>query len=129
MSLLKYTLIVLAIVGGSQAVLWPVLRVLEPGTYQATLLGCGIAAANALLAHLLVLWAGTRRSTGGFLGAILGGMLGRMFAMLAAVVVAVVAFDLPRVPLAVSLLAYFTALLVLELSVLHRHTPQPAEAR
>ena len=69
-----------------------------------------------------------RRSTGGFLGAILGGMLGRMFLMLGAVVVAVVAFDQPRIPLAISLLAYFTVLLVLELSVLHRHTPQPAGA-
>lgn len=129
MSLLKYTLIVLGLVAGSQAALWPVLRALDAAARQAVLLGCGIAAANALLAHLLVLWAGTRRSTGGFLGAILGGMLGRMFAMLGAVVVAVLVFDLPRVPLAVSLLAYFTVLLVLELSVLHRHTPQPAEAR
>jgi hypothetical protein len=56
-------------------------------------------------------------------------MLGRMFLMLGAVVVAVLAFGMPRVPLAVSLLAYFTVLLVLELGVLHQHTSQPAEAR
>jgi len=72
-------------------------------------------------------WA-DRRSTNVFLGAVLGGMVGRMGLMLAAVVVAVLLLGLPKVPLAVSLLAYFVVFLVLELALIQRRT-SGAEAR
>jgi hypothetical protein len=48
--------------------------------------------------------------------------------MLAAVIVAVLVLGLPRIPLAVSLLAHFVAFLALELTVLHRRTSSPVEA-
>ena len=77
------------------------------------------AAAEA--AHALVQWS-SRRSTNAFLGAVLGGMVGRMALMLAAVVAGVLLLDLPKVPLAVSLLSYFVLFLAMELTILHRRT-------
>jgi hypothetical protein len=47
-------------------------------------------------------------------------MVGRMAVMLAAVVLAVLRLGLPSVPLAVSLLSYFVAFLVMEIAILHR---------
>ncbi len=52
-----------------------------------------------------------------------------MALMLAAVAVGVLVFDLPKVPLAISLLAFFVLFLVLELTILHRRTSAPARAR
>jgi hypothetical protein len=129
MSLGRYALVVLALLGGSLGLAWPTLRVsLDAQGRRAALLGSGIAAANTLLAYATTVWA-ERRSTRVFLGAVLGGMLGRMGLMLLAVVLAVTGLGLPKVPLAVSLLGYFVVFLVIELSLLHRKTSRRAEAR
>lgn len=127
MSLARYATVVAGIVGGSLLLSWPFLGPLGRQGRLAAAYGGSVAAANALLAHGIVLWS-EGRSTNVFLGAVLGGMVGRMALMLAAVVIAVLGFGLPKVPLAVALLTYFVLLLVLELRVLHRRTSQP-EAR
>ena len=118
MSFGRYAGLVLGVVTVSLGALWPVLAVRHRG---AALAGALLAAANTLAAYGLVLWA-AGRSTNAFLGAVLGGMVGRMGLMLAAVVAAVLLFGLPKVPLAVSLLAYFVLFLVFELTVLQRRT-------
>ena len=87
-----------------------------------------MAALNTLAAYGLVLWS-SGRSTNAFMGAVLGGMVGRMGAMLLAVVALILALGLPKVPLAVSLLAYFVVFLVMELSVLHKRVPAGVAAR
>lgn len=126
MSLARYALIVVAIVGGSSLVLVPALSgVLDRAGRQAVLAGGALAGANTLLAFFLVSWS-EKRSTNVFLGAVLGGMVGRMAVMLAAVVAAVVGFGLPKVPLAVSLLSYFVLFLVLELAMIQKRTSRPA---
>jgi hypothetical protein len=94
----------------------------------ATIFGGGLAAANALVAYLLALWS-EGRPTGDFLRAVLGGMVGRLAVMLGAVLVGVLVLDLPRVPLAVSLLGYFVVLLAFELTVVHKRTSLPRTAR
>lgn len=128
MSLGRYSLIVLAIVAGGLALAWPLgLRGLEPRARWAALYGGVLAALNTLLAYALVLWT-AGRSTNTFLGAVLGGMVGRMGLMLAAVVAGVLVLDLPKVPLAVSLLSFFVVFLVMELSILHRQVPGPKAA-
>ena len=122
-------MIVLSVVAASLALLWPVLRDSADGRgYAAAAFGGALAAANAIAAYVLALW-GAGRSQTAFLGAVLGGMVGRMGLMLLAVVGGILILGLPKVPLAVSLLSYFVAFLVLELSVLHRRTSRPAEAR
>jgi hypothetical protein len=45
--------------------------------------------------------------------------------MLAAVLALVLLLDVPEVPLAVSLLAYFALFLVIELRLVHRAPPEP----
>ncbi len=123
MSLARYAAVVLGIVGGSLALLWPlVLDRLPAATGRAVLVGAALAAANTLLAYGLVRWS-EKRAVNVFMGAVLGGMVGRMALMLAAVVMAVLAFGLPKVPLAVSLLGYFVLFLVFELGVLHQQRP------
>jgi cadmium resistance protein CadD (predicted permease) len=92
---------------------------------SAVVLGGIVATANAVLAYLLVLLS-ARRSARAFMGIVLGGMLGRMTLMLAAVFFAVVSLELPSVPLAVSLLGYFSLFLALELAVLHRRANRAA---
>lgn len=129
MSLARYALIVLGIVGGSLLLLLPALSdVLDGPGRQALLAGGALAAANTLAAFFLVAWS-EKRSTNVFLGAVLGGMVGRMALMLAAVVAAIVGLGLPKVPLALSLLGYFVLFLVLELSVIQRRTSRPAAGR
>lgn len=127
MTLGRYTLIVLGLVGGTLTLAWPFFKWggLDARGRWAALCGAGLAALNAFLAYFLVLWS-AKRSTNVFLGAVLGGMVGRMALLLAAVVVAVLVLDLPKVPLAVSLLSYFVALLALELAVVHRRTSRVA---
>jgi hypothetical protein len=119
-SLGRYTLVVLALLGAGLGVTWvPLLKGLEPRARGAAFLGGALAALNAVTAYSLVLWSASR-PTGAFMKAILGGMVGRMAFLLAAVILAVLGLGLPSVPLAVSLLAYFVLFLVLELAVLHK---------
>jgi len=125
-SLGRYALLVLALVGGTLLAAWPLLeRGLEPRGRWAAVLGGGLAALNALAAYFLVVWSQSRPPRV-FLGAVLGGMLGRMAFLLTAVGVAIVFVELPRLPLTVSLLAYFVPLLALELAILHRQTTREA---
>ncbi|HWW91961.1 MAG TPA: hypothetical protein VN375_01245 [Vicinamibacteria bacterium] len=120
MSLGRYTLVVLALLGAGLGATWvPLLKGLEPRARGAAFLGGALAALNAITAYSLVLWSASR-PTGAFMKAILGGMVGRMAFLLAAVILAVLGLGLPSVPLAVSLLAYFVLFLVLELAVLHK---------
>lgn len=129
MSLARYALLVAGVVAGSLALFAALLGGrTSVATLEAAALGGALAAANTLLAYSLVLWS-ERRSPQVFLGAVLGGMLGRLGLLLAAVVGAVLGLGLPKVPLAVSLLAYFTFFLVLELAILHRRTSAQREAR
>jgi hypothetical protein len=120
----KYALIILGAAGLSQAALLPLL---SEGVRPAVGLGAALAVANVLLAFALAAW-GLKRSPNVFLGAVLGGMMVRLALVLLAVALAVAVFDIPKVPLAMTLLSYFVPLLVFELAVLHRSTPPPASA-
>jgi hypothetical protein len=126
-SLGKYALLVLAAVAALLAASWPALP-RHPAIRWAVVAGGALAALNTVIAYSLVLWS-ARRSTTFFLGAVLGGMVGRMAFMLGAVTAAVLGLGLPKLPLAVSLLAFFVLFLVLELTILHRRTRAPARAR
>lgn len=129
MSLGRYTATVLAIVGAGLALAWLLgLRNLEPKARWAAAFGAALAAVNTVAAYGLVLWS-TGRSTTTFLSAVLGGMVGRMGLMLLAVIVGVLALDLPKVPLALSLLSFFVLFLVMELTVLHKHVPAREASR
>lgn len=122
MTFARYMSIVLAVVAVSFGILWPLLSAsFGERVRGAALLGGLLAAANTLLAYALVLWS-ERRSTKVFLGTVLGGMLGRMAVLLATVVALITWLGLPKVPLAIGLLAYFVLFLVLEITVLHRKT-------
>ncbi len=124
MSLGKYSLLVIVVALSSLLLAWPiVLRRLDGAGRWAVLYGSALAVTNTIVAHSIIRWSG-RVSTNVFLGAVLGGMVGRMGLLLVAVVVGVLALGLPKVPLAISLLAYFVLFLVIELTILHRHTPK-----
>ena len=127
MSLGKYVLLVLVVVAALVAAAWPALP-REAGVRWAVVSGAALAALNTILAYFLALWSASR-STTVFMKAVLGGMLLRMAFMLAAVVAGILILDLPRVPLVISLLAFFVLFLVLELTILHRRTSTPARAR
>ena len=125
MSFARYVALVLGVACASLAVAWPLL---EPAWRGAATAGAALAVANTVVAYGLVVWA-DRRSTNVFLGVVLGGMVGRMGVMLAAVVAGVMLLGLPKVPLALSLLAYFVVFLVFELAMLQRRTSRTAVAR
>ena len=126
MSLGKYSLLVIVVALSSLLLAWPiVLRRLDMPGRWAALFGSGLALVNTIVAHSIVLWS-DRRSTNVFLGAVLGGMVGRMGLLLVAVLAGVLVLDLPKVPLAVALLAYFVLFLVMELAILHRRSPGQA---
>ena len=127
MTMARYALVVLAMVGGSLTLLWPLLP-LDARGRRAAACGAALAAVNALAAYFLVVWS-EGRSTAAFFRAVLGGMAGRMALMLGAVLAAVLLLDLPKVPFATSLLGYFVVLLVLELTVVHKRTSLPRGAR
>jgi hypothetical protein len=128
LSLTRYSILVLGITTLTFAVAWAVaLRRADAPTRGAAVFGGALAVANTLAAHSLVLWS-SRRSTNAFLGAVLGGMVGRMGLMLAAVLAAVLLLGLPMRPLAASLLSYYVLFLVMELTILHRHTSPSHEA-
>ncbi len=129
MSFARYASIVMAIVVASLGLLWLALPgALAPRERWAALAGGGLAAFNTLAAYGLVLWS-QRRSTNVFLGVVLGGMVGRMALMLLAVVAGILVLGLPKVPLAVSLLAYFVLFLVLELAILQKRTSPQVSPR
>ena len=123
MTLGRYALLVTGVVATLLALGWALgLRALEAPAGWAVLYGAGLAAVNTILAHALVLWS-RNRSTNVFLGMILGGMMGRMAIMLVAVVAGILWLNLPRLPLAISLLSFFTLFLIAEITILHRQTP------
>jgi hypothetical protein len=126
-SLGRYALLVLAVVATLIAASWPALPP-DAAFRSAVVAGGALAALNTILAYFLVVWS-AGRSTSVFLRAVLGGMVARMVLMLAAVAAGVLVLGLPRVPLAISLLAFFVLFLVLELASLHRRTSAPARAR
>lgn len=127
MSLLRYSVLVLALLASSFAAVALLLRPGAPARAAAAY-GAALATLNTLAAHALVTWS-VGRSTKAFLGAVLGGMVGRFALMLAAVVVGIVGLGLPRLPLAFALLAYFALFLVVELAVQQRGVRRPAEVR
>jgi hypothetical protein len=103
----------------SLALVWPLLS--SAAAQRAVGFGAVLASANSALAYLLARWS-ARRSQNVFLGAVLGGMLGRMMVMLGAIVLGVLALGLPRLPLAFSVLSYFSVFLIFELALIHRQT-------
>lgn len=126
MSLGKYASIVLGVVAATLAAAWPAVAADARG---AVLCGAALASGNTVLAYFLTLWSITR-SPNVFMGVVLGGMAARMIVMLCAVVAAVLLAGVPALPLAASLLAYFVAFLVFELTALHRRTSsQPVAVR
>ena len=125
MSFARYVALVSGAACASLGALW---LVLEPRWRVPAAVGAALAVANTVAAYGLVVW-GNRRSTNVFLGAVLGGMVARMGLMLAAVVMAVLLLGLPKVPLALSLLAYFVVFLVFELALLQRRTSGPQASR
>jgi hypothetical protein len=131
LSLARYAVLVLGVAAASLALAWLLgLRRLDAGARWAALFGGVLAVVNTIAAHALVLWS-AHRSTSAFLGALLGGMVARMAVMLLAVVAGVLLLDLPKLPLAVSLLSYFVLFLVVEVTILHRRTTtaSPGAAR
>jgi hypothetical protein len=126
-SLLRYSILVLAVAASTFAA---VALVVPAGALErrAVAFGAALATLNTLAAHALVGWS-ERRSTKAFLGIVLGGMVGRLALMLAAVVAGVLGLGLPRLPLVVSLLAYFALFLAMELAVQHQHARRAAVAR
>jgi len=126
-SLSRYAILVLFTAAATLAAIGLVAPA-DAALRAAILFGALVATVNTLVAHGLVAWS-ERRSTHAFFGAVLGGMIGRMALMLGAVVAGVLLLGLPRLPLIVSLLTYFSLFLVLELSVQHRHARRPAETR
>ena len=121
MSAHRYLLIVMVMTAASLALVWPLLSGLGPAAQWAVGFGGTLAAVNTALAYFLARWS-EQRSPNVFLGAVLGGMFGRMMVMLGAVVLGVLALGLPRLPLAASVLVYFTVFLVFELALIHRQT-------
>ena len=119
MSLKRYSILVLVVATATLSALS--LVVPEAAARAAVGFGAALAVLNTLAAHARVLGS-QGRSTRAFLGLVLGGMVGRLGLMLAAVVLGVLALGLPRLPLVVSLLAYFALFMVMELTLQHRST-------
>ena len=125
MSVKRYALIVLGIVAATLAIAWPAIAA---EARAAVLAGAGLSAGNTVLAYFLTVRS-LAFSPNAFLGVVLGGMVARMAAMLLAVVCAIMALELPPLPLATSLLAYFVTFLTFELTALHRVTSRGTASR
>jgi hypothetical protein len=121
----RYSILVLAVAGSTFAALALVIPAGTPAR-AAVAFGAALATLNTLAAHALVSWS-EHRSTKVFMGAVLGGMVGRLALLLAAVVVGILGLGLPRLPLVVSLLAYFALFLAMELAVQHHRARRTAE--
>ena len=120
MSLGRYAVLVLGVALATLGLAWPLgLGGLGAPARAAVGFGVTLALVNTIAAHALLRWSASRSNTQ-FLKAVLGGMLGRMVVLLAALVAGILALRLPRLPLAVSLLAYFAAFLAVELTLAHR---------
>jgi hypothetical protein len=126
-SLSRYAILVLFTTAATLAAIGLVAPA-DTSLRAAILFGAALATLNTLAAHALVAWSAAR-STQAFFGAVLGGMVGRMAVMLAAVVAGVLLLGLPRLPLVISLLSYFSLFLVVELTLQHRHVRRPAQTR
>jgi hypothetical protein len=121
-TLARYTAVVLGAVGASLCAAWPLL---PAEARLGVLTGALLAALNTVCAYFLAVWS-AGRSNNAFFTAVLGGMLARMTLLLGAVLLGVLVVGLPKLPLTISLLAYFVAFLVLELAVISR---RPTGAR
>jgi hypothetical protein len=121
----RFALIVVAIVavsGGATFFLDDAAR------RAAALYGAGVATLNALGAFAVMRRVEGRPTTA-FLTAVLGGMGVRMVGVLLAVLLAVLVFDLPRLPLAASLLGHYAVFLALEMIAVQGARPTMAGAR
>jgi hypothetical protein len=127
-SLGRYSILVLGVVLGTLALAWPLaLHRLDAPALSAVALGAAIAALNTTAAHALTRW-GAERSNRLFLRAVLGGMVARMALMFAALLAGILVLELPRLPLVVALISYFTVFLTIELAVVQRRGLAPAGA-
>jgi len=126
-TLLRYSTLVLLVLTVTLAAV-VLVSPAEASARLAVFFGAALATLNTLAAHALAAWS-ERRSTHAFFAAVLGGMVGRMAIVLAGAVVGMVVLGLPRLPLVVSLLGYFTLFMVMELTVQHRHLRRAAETR
>ena len=95
---------------------------LSASAAEAAVFGATVAAANAILAHLLVLRTAGRPPSM-FLKLVIGGMAGRIALVLGAVSIAVAVLNLPGLPLVLSLLGHFAVFLGLEIVALHSMAP------
>ena len=91
---------------------------LSASVAEAAVFGATVAAANAILSHMLVLRTAGRPASV-FLKLVIGGMAGRIALVLGAVVVAVAVLNLPGLPLVLSLLGHFAVFLGLEIVALN----------
>jgi hypothetical protein len=89
---------------------------------EAAVFGATVAAANAILAHVLVLRTAGRPASV-FLKLVIGGMAGRIALVLGAVAVAVGVLSLPGLPLVLSLIGHFAVFLGLEIVSLNAMAP------
>jgi len=121
MSTGRYVLLVSALLVATLAIAWPALGGVGPAAQKAVLFGGLLAWANTGIAYALARWSATR-SQNVFLGAVLGGMVGRMGLLLGAVVLGILVLGMPRFPLAIAVLGYFSVFLAIELTLLHRQT-------
>jgi hypothetical protein len=129
MSLRRYTLLVAGVAASSLLVAWSLgLGGHDAASRWATLYGGALAVVNTVAAYFLVVWS-DHRPTSVFLRAVLWGTAGRMAALLGGVAAGILALGLPRLPLVVSVLAYFLTFLVIELTILHRRRAVPGAAR
>ena len=97
---------------------------LSASAAEAAVFGATVAAANAILAHLLVLRTAGRPASV-FLKLVIGGMAGRIALVLGSVSIAVAVLNLPGLPLVLSLLGHFAVFLGLEIVALHSMTSAP----
>jgi len=91
---------------------------LSPSAAEAAVFGAAVAAANAIVAHLLVLRTAGRPASV-FLKLVIGGMAGRIALVLGAVFVALAVLNLPGLPLVLSLIGHFAIFLGLEIVALN----------
>jgi hypothetical protein len=130
LSLRRYTLLVTGVAASSLLVAWSLgLGGRDTASRWATLYGGALAVLNAVAAYFLVVWS-DRRPTSVFFRVVLWGTAGRMAALVGAVAAGILVLGLPRLPLVVSVLAYFVVFLALELTILHRRVaPVPGGSR